>query len=74
MRTNYNRQSRREAMCIKAPRTGKAVLGVPGKRVALTASDGDLAEVAERIAEELELSPELIDLLSLGDHAPLTPG
>ena len=70
MRTNYHRQSRREAMCIKAPKAGEAVLGVPGKKFALTASDAALAEVAERIAEELELSPELIDLLSLGHHLP----
>ena len=74
MRTSYNRQSRREALCIGVPKARGRDLGVSAKRVALTAGNEDLADVAERIAEELELSPELVALLSLEDQAPLTRG
>ena len=72
MRTNYNRQSRREALCIKAPKPHDQRRS--SKQLALTAGDEDLAVVAERIASELELSPELLALLSLEQRPPLTPG
>lgn len=63
MRTNYNRRTRRAALCMTAPRPRSAEPALPTRRVALAAAD-DLADVAARIAEELELSPELAELMA----------
>jgi hypothetical protein len=64
---HYSRQARRAAHCIKARN--------PGDReptMAAIGPDGDeLAQVAARIAEELDLSPDVIDDLLWG---PATPG
>jgi hypothetical protein len=64
-----NRQQRRTNLCFKAPRARSHGLAISPRRLALTADDDDLVEVAERIAAELELSPELVDLLSLEPSA-----
>jgi hypothetical protein len=66
MRTNYNRRARREALCFGTPRPRGRRLPISRKRLALTADGDDLVLVAERIAEELDLSPELAELLTLG--------
>jgi hypothetical protein len=62
---HYNRQARRSGLCIKARRRRHSAREATWRgRVALTAHGGDLARVAARIAEELELSPEIRKLLS----------
>ena len=65
MRTNYsyNRQARRAAICIgpRDPRDHKLASSL--KRAALVAHGHDLAQVAARIGDELELSGEMIDFL-----------
>lgn len=73
MSTNFhNRQTRRAGLCISAhtPRGFEPAIA-PGPT-----ADGDgLAQVAERIAEELDLSPEAIDELLFGQApAPATGG
>jgi hypothetical protein len=73
MRTHYNRQSRREALCVRARRPRGRQLPISHKRLALTAGDDDLAEVAARIADELELTAEIVELLALSPAAALTP-
>jgi hypothetical protein len=73
VRTNYNRQQRRQAICVGAPRLRRRYkIAIAPRRLALTA-DGDLVPVAERIAEELDVSPELVDLLLPSHTAALTP-
>lgn len=65
MRTNhYNRQARRAAHCIRARSPRDDYHAIP-------ADDAELARVAARIAEELDLSPDVIDDLLWG---PTTPG
>jgi hypothetical protein len=66
VRTNYNRQTRRATRCIRArgPRGHKPAIS--RKRAALTAQGDDLSQVAARIAEELDLSPDAIDNLLSG--------
>ena len=72
MRTNYNRQQRRGAMCMGLRKRGRHQIAISPRRLALTADGDDLAEVAARIAEELELSPELFELLVPAPAAALT--
>ena len=76
----HNRQSRRAALCIRIrarhphghelaipPRkvaNTRRKVAVSPRRLALTAHGHELARVAENIAAELELSPEMLDLLS----------
>ncbi len=73
MRTNYNRQLRRGAMCFGAPRPTRLRIAISPRRLALVADDTDLSEVAARIAEELVLSPELAELMLPARTATLTP-
>ena len=68
MRANhYNRQSRRAARCIRARGPREYERAVPASE----ADADELAQVAARIAEELDLSPDVIDDLLWG---PTTPG
>ena len=63
----HSRQARRAGRCIK--RCGLRYYEHP---TPACAADGDeLAQVAARIAEELDLSPDVIDDLLWG---PATPG
>jgi hypothetical protein len=66
MRTNYNRQTRRAARCIRACRPRGHEPAISRKRAALTAQGDDLSQVAARIAEELDLSADAIDNLLPG--------
>ena len=65
MRASHNRQTRRAALCIRAraPRRPEPAMSAADSRA--------LAEAAARIAEELELSPEVLDDLLWG---PTTSG
>jgi len=81
MRANYNRQSRRVALCSKARGWHGHGRTTSPKSVWLTAYGHDLAPVAERI--ELELPAELVYLLSpaclptpasLGSRGQSAPG
>jgi hypothetical protein len=71
-----NRQARRVALCSRArrPRHGKRRARA-ASRIWLTAYGHDLAAVAARIAGEIQLSEELVELLSPAGipHQP-TPG
>jgi hypothetical protein len=61
---HHNRQARRAALCIEARRPGsRSQLALSLRGLALRAHGHDLARVAESIADELELSPEMIDEL-----------
>jgi hypothetical protein len=64
VRTTYNRQARRAARCFRpsTPRRGRALAFSP-RRLALTGDGDNLAAVAAILADALELSDELIDLL-----------
>jgi hypothetical protein len=67
----HNRQARRTALCIHPRRPDgwpdEAALSRRG--LALRAHGSDLAQLAETVAEELELSPDLIDhLLGVTRH------
>ena len=66
MRTSYNRQTRRAAHCIRAGSTRVHRSAASSRRAALAAQGGELVAVAARIAQELELSPEMIDELLWG--------
>ena len=75
MRSRYNRQTRRAGRCIRARRPrGRRRVTSPG-RIALTAHGPGLAEVAEWIGTEIELSDEIAELLSvdLRGADPLAP-
>jgi hypothetical protein len=61
---HHNRQARRVALCVGRRDPHGRQAGTSLKRAALTANGQDLAEVAARIADELDLSPDLVDLLS----------
>lgn len=63
MRTIHpNRQARRAALCIRARQPGsRSVPALARRGLALQAYGGDLALLAERIADEFELSPEEIE-------------
>jgi hypothetical protein len=66
----YNRQARRAGLCHRAGRPrGRRRVTSPS-RVALTAYGSGLAEVATWIGEEIELSPELSELLSIDLRTP----
>jgi hypothetical protein len=57
-----NRRERRAAQCIKPRRPRSDGEPAPYRRaLALRAYGGDLARLAEDIADELELSPDQID-------------
>lgn len=60
---NYNRQARRAAHCIRARRRRSRKLAISPRRIARAAHGAELARVAARMADELELSAELIDVL-----------
>jgi hypothetical protein len=62
MRANYNRQTRRAALCSRTRGWCHHERAVSARRVWLTAYGHDLARVAERV--ELELPAELVELLS----------
>ena len=72
MRTNHNRQARREGICFGAPRRHRHNIAVPPRRLAITADGDHIVRVAERIAAELEVSPELVEHLLPGRTAALT--
>lgn len=72
MRT-HSRQRRRANLCIGAPRPQPHRIAISPRRLALTADEADLVEVAARIAAELELTPELVELLLPAPAAALTP-
>ena len=65
MRTNHSRQTRRATLCIRArsPRGHEAEIS-PNR--AHAAADDDLLQVAARIADELELSADVIHELLWG--------
>ena len=69
MKTNQCRQTRREALCIRARSPHGHEAGTSPEGVELTAGDPGLAQVAERIAQELHLSPDVIDYLLSGGGA-----
>ena len=66
MRTTYNRQTRRATRCIRArsPRGHRPAISPRG--AAVTARSNELAQVAARVAEELDLSADAIDNLLWG--------
>jgi hypothetical protein len=71
VRANHNRQTRRAAHCIRA----RSPRGHESASLPSGANRDDLAQVAARIAEELELSADAIDELLWGSAAPATtPG
>ena len=72
VRTNYNRQTRRAAHCIKARSPRGHESAIAPRRAALRPHGDDLAQVAARIAQELELSADVIDNL-LGFHQVCEP-
>ena len=73
MRANYNRQARRAARCMtkRRPRPHSDRLGnlhddrlaISSRGMVLTAYGHDLARLAVSIADELELSGEVVDRL-----------
>lgn len=69
MRSNFNRQRRREALCIASHTPCEPLATTAGWAMA-TAHRDDLALVAARIAAELELSPDAIDELLWGPAGP----
>ena len=72
MRATFNRQARREALCIRARSRRRHKRAAWPGRVWLTAYGHDLARVAERI--EFELPADLVRLLSpAGLPAPAGP-
>ena len=67
----YNRQARRSGLCHRSLRPrGRRRVTSPG-RVALAAYGSGLAEVATWIGEEIVLSAELSELLSVDLRAPV---
>ena len=61
MRTNhYNRQSRRAGLCFRTRRDRRGPLSLSQRGLVLTAHGHDLARLAVSIADELELSPEVV--------------
>lgn len=73
MRTSYNRQTRRAARCIRARSARTYGSAVSSRRAALAAHGDELVAVAARIAQELELSPEMIDELLWGPATEAAP-
>jgi hypothetical protein len=64
-----NRQARRSARCFRARRPAPLEPALTRRGLALRAYGGDLAQLAESIADELELPPDLVEhLLSPGCH------
>ena len=63
MRTiHHNRQQRRVAQCMRARRPGSSdEPALFRRRVALRAYGGDLARLAEDIADQLQLSEDVIE-------------
>jgi len=74
MRANYNRQTRRATRCIKACSPRGYEHAVSPRWAPLTPNGDHLSQVAARIAEELELSPDAIDELLWGDSPKLEYG
>ena len=68
-----SRQQRRAHLCFGAPKPHRHRIAISPRRLALTAEEADLVEVAARIAAELELTPELVELLLPAPAAALTP-
>jgi hypothetical protein len=65
VRSNFNRQTRRAALCIGGRRrVHRRRARSPISRIWLAAYGRDLARIAERIAGDLVLPAELSDLLS----------
>ena len=64
MRTHYNRQARRAALCVGARGLERRRRASPVRRVWLTAYGRDLAQVATRIGERIQLPRDLVELLS----------
>ena len=58
-----NRQARRAALCIRARGKGNHRPAISRKGVVLTAYGHDLARLAWSIADEIELSGDVIDRL-----------
>jgi hypothetical protein len=65
MRANYNRQTRRASRCIRTRSSHRRRdgLAISPRGVVLTAYGHDLARLAASIADEVELSGEVIDHL-----------
>jgi hypothetical protein len=74
MRSNFNRQARRAGLCIGARRRGGRRRVISSGRVALTAHGPGVAETAAEIADELELTAELVELLSAAGLPPISSG
>jgi hypothetical protein len=74
LRGNHSRQSRRASLCIKRRSSRGHRIAISPRRLALTAHGDDLARLAATVADELELSAEVIDLLSpLGTNGGRRP-
>jgi hypothetical protein len=65
VRSNHSRQTRRSGLChrVRRPRGRKRAIS-PG-RVALTAYGFGVSEFASYLADEIELSNEITELLSV---------
>jgi hypothetical protein len=63
VRANYNRQTRRANLCIRACNPREDRLAITPNGVRLTTRGHDLAETAASIADDIELSTEMIELL-----------
>lgn len=66
VRANYNRQARRAGLCVKVHSPREPELANQLSESMLTPRGDGLAQVAARIAEELELSADAIDELLFG--------
>jgi hypothetical protein len=65
VRTPYhNRQARRVDLCIGSRRRQRRARASAVSGIWLTAYGRDLAQVAARIGDGIQLPPELVDLLS----------
>jgi hypothetical protein len=69
VRADHNRQTRRAGLCIRARRPLEQELADWMGAGGLAPGEHELAKVAARIAEELELSPDAIDELLFGQTA-----
>ena len=67
-----SRQARRGALCMGLPRRENHRIAISPRRLAMTAEGDHLVRVAERIADELEVTPEIVERLLPVRPAALT--